>query len=143
MKMKVIGIVICIVLILPLFSISKAADPTAQLEIRLIGGLPLPFLFHYVGGVITNSGDTAVYNISYKLTIHGGILGTTDETLTGDTDEILPQNAYAVGMFNVYGFGRVTVTLVVSASNAANVTGTAQGLQIGGFTWIPFSWVTS
>ncbi|MBN1861802.1 MAG: hypothetical protein JW840_10125 [Candidatus Thermoplasmatota archaeon] len=141
MKKRIIGLGICTLLLFPLISLPSAADPAPDLMIKLVGGLPFPLLFHYVGGVISNKGDTAAYNISYTLTLRGGILGTTNETVNGNTEEILPQTAYAVGIFNAYGFGRVTLTLMVTASNAANVTDAVQGLQLGGFTWIPFSWM--
>ena len=141
MKKRIIVLSICTLLFLPLISFPSVADPAPELAIRLVGGLPIPILFHYVGGAISNIGDAAAYNISYSLTLRGGILETTNKTINGNTEEILPQHAYAVGIVNAYGFGRVTLTLQVTASNAANVTETVQGLQLGGFTWIPFSWI--
>jgi hypothetical protein len=121
--------------------LSASADPGAKLEINIMGGLPLPLFFHLVGGVIGNSGDATAENISFKLTITGGAIGGIDETYEGFTDAILPNSAYSVLLNNVYGFGRVTITLAASASNAENATGSAQGFQLREFTWVPFSWI--
>ena len=141
MQKKLVGIVVCMVVALSFFSSTTAADPDAQLEIKIVGGLPLPLFFHYVGGAVANIGDTSAYNITIIMTIRGGILGTTNETVVGYYDELPPQQAYGVGINNAYGFGLVTITLTASASNTENVTGIAHGVQMGGFTWIPFSWI--
>jgi hypothetical protein len=42
---------------------------------------------------------------------------------------------------DIVGFGPVLITMTASAINAENVTGTEKGFQIGGFTWVPFSWI--
>lgn len=141
MKKKIVGIVVCLLLAFPLFSFPTAADPDAELDLRIVGGLPLPFFLHYVGGAITNIGNNTAYNITMTMTIRGGIFDTTNDTVVAFSDELLPQQAYGVGINGAYGFGLVTITLSASASNAANVTATAKGIQIGGFTWVPLSWI--
>jgi hypothetical protein len=141
MKIKFIRIIVCMLLILPLFSLTTLADPGPKLEIKIVGSLPLPSFSHYVGGVIGNIGDAPAYNISCKMTIKGGFGNTISETRYGYTDEILPNNGYAVSILDAVGFGPVVVTMTASASNAENVTGTAKGFQISGFTWVPFSWI--
>ena len=75
------------------------------------------------------------------MTIKGGFGGTISETYYGYTNEILPNNGYAIAILDTVGFGPVLITMTVSAINAENVTGTAKGFQIGGFTWVPFSWI--
>jgi hypothetical protein len=143
MKIRALRIMVCLLLILPVFSLTAAANPGPKLEITIFGGLPLPRFSNYVGGVIGNIGDTPAYNISYKLTMKGGFGDTISETIQGDTNEILPNSGYAVIISDTFGFGPVTITLTASAENAENVTGTAQGHQCGGFTWVPFSWLSA
>lgn len=142
MSKRVVGILICLLMALPAFSLNTVADPGAELEIKIMGGLPLPLFFHLVGGVIGNIGDTTAYNISYKLTIKGGVFGDVQKTIEGFENEILPGNGLSVGMNNVYGFGLVVITLNASATNAENATDTGKGFQIGEFTWVPLSWIT-
>jgi hypothetical protein len=125
-----------------IFSLQAVADPGAELEIKIMGGLHLPLFLHLVGGVIGNDGDTTVYNVSYKLTINGGIFGGVHETFEGFTDAILPNTAYSVLLNDVYGFGLVVITLNASATNAENATGMGKGFQLGEFTWVPLSWIT-
>ena len=141
MKNKIVRIAICLLLILPVFSFTTVADPGPELEISIAGSLPLPFLSNAVGGVIGNIGDAPAYNITYDMTIQGGLNGAIYTKITGDTHEILPNNALSATIIDTYGFGPVTVTMTASASNAETVTATVKGFQIGGFTWIPFSWL--
>jgi hypothetical protein len=141
MRKRVIGILICLLLALPAFSSHATADPGAELEIKIMGGLPLPLFLHLVGGVIVNNGDTTAYNISYKLTINGGVFGGVHKTFEGFEDAILPDTAFSVLINDVYGFGLVDITLTASASNAENATGSGKGFQLRQFTWVPLSWV--
>jgi hypothetical protein len=141
MKIKLMRIMVCLLLILPVFSFTTVADPGPKLEIKIVGGLPINPFIHYVGGVIGNIGDAPAYNISCKMTIKGGFGGTISETRQGYADEILPNNGYAIAILDTVGFGPVLITMTASAINVENVTGTAKGFQIGGFTWVPFSWI--
>lgn len=142
MKIKLIGSIVCILLIVPVFSCITHADPGPKLEIYITGSLPIPVYCHIVGGAISNTGDATAYNISYEMTIKGGLGNTLDETYQGFEDEILPNYALGIATMYTYGFGPVVITLTASASNAETVTETAQGYQIGGFTLIPFSWLS-
>ena len=142
MKIQLIGGMICLLLMFPVFSFTTVADPGPQLEINLVGGLPLPTYSKYVGGVIGNIGDAPAYDVSYNMTIQGGVDGAINKRIAGYTDEISPNSGYAVSIIDTFGFGPVTITMTASSTNAKNVTGTAKGFQIGGFTWIPFSWLS-
>jgi len=143
MKIKVMRIMVCLLFLLPVFSFTTVAYPGPKLDITILGCLPLPHFSNYAGGVIGNIGDAPAYNISYKLTMKGGFGETISETIQGDTNEILPNNGYAVVISDVFGFGPVTITMTASAENAENVTGTAQGHQYRGFTWVPVSWLSA
>ena len=141
MNIKVIGIIICLLFTIPVIAAPVRADPGATLEIKIFGGLPLPLFIRQLAGAISNVGNTTAYNVSYLLTIHGGILGAIDESREGYAAEILPQQALGVTLMGTFGFGPVTITLNATASNAENVSGSARGFQLCEFTWVPFSWI--
>jgi hypothetical protein len=142
MKIKLIRIMVCLLLIFPVFSFTAIADPSTKLEISIKGSLLLPLYSNVVGGAISNTGDATAYNISYEMTIKGGFGDTINETIQGYEYEILPNYALGIAIMYIHGFGPVIITLTASASNAETVTGTAKGYQIGGFTWVPFSWLS-
>ena len=140
MKNKLVGILVCMLLLIPALSMSAAADSEAKLDIQIFGGFPLPVLIRNAGGVIVNIGDTTAYNISYTLSIIGGTSGNIDITYGGYYEYLEPGDALGVITPNANGFGLVTITLTASATNAGNVTETAKGFQLGYFTWVPMSW---
>jgi hypothetical protein len=145
LKNKLIGILVCMLLIIPALSMSAAADPEAKLDIQIFGGFPLPILIQNAGGVITNIGNNTAYNISYTLSIIGGTSGNINITYEGYYEylEPLSEGGKALGVMtpNANGFGLVTITLTASATNAENVTETAKGFQLGYITWVPMSWL--
>ena len=143
MKSTVMKSMVCLLLIIPVFSLTAAADPGPKLDITIVGCLPLPRFSNYVGGVIGNIGDAPAYNVSITLTMKGGFGDTISETIQGDTNLIAPNTGYAIGISDAFGFGPVTITLTASAENAENATGTARGYQYRGFTWVPFSWLSA
>ena len=144
MKNKLVGILVCMLLLIPALSMSAAADSEAKLDIQIFGGFPLPVLIRNAGGVIVNIGDTTAYNISYTLSIIGGTSGNINITYEGYYEYLEPLStggaALAVMTQNANGFGLVTITLTASATNADSVTVKAKGFQIGDFTWVPMSW---
>lgn len=142
MKQPFIRVILYMFVILPVFTTTAQAAPDTNLVIKIVGSLPLPYVSKNVVGLILNTGDDTAYNISYNITVTGGFGDTIHITDQGFENEILPQNAFAVGIYGTYGFGPVQITLTVSAANAENVTGSAKGFQFFGYTWIPFSWVS-
>ncbi len=144
MKNKLVGILVCMLLLIPALSMSAAADSEAKLDIQIFGGFPLPVLIRNAGGVIVNIGDATAYNISYTLSIIGGTSGNINITYEGYYEYLEPLStggdALGVMTTNANGFGLVTITLTASATNADNVTETAKGFQLGYFTWVPMSW---
>ena len=83
MKIKLIRIMVCLLLVVPVFSCTSLADPGPKLEISITGSLPIRPYSHLVGGTISNTGDTTAYNISYEMTIKGGFGDTIDVSLPG------------------------------------------------------------
>ena len=144
MKNKLVGILVCMLLLIPALSMSAAADSEAKLDIQIFGGFPIPVLIQYAGGVIMNIGDTTAYNISYTLSIIGETSGNINITYEGYYEYLEPLSTggdvLGVVTPDANGFGLVTVTLTASATNAGNVTETAKGFQLGYFSWVPMSW---
>ncbi len=142
MKIKLIRIMVCLLLIFPVFSFTTLADPDTELEIYILGSLPMRLYSRVMFGEIHNTGDTTAYNITYEITITGGFGETINETITGYESEVLPDYVLAIAVIDIHGVGPVYITFTVSASNAETVSGTAKGYQIGSYTWIPFSWLS-
>jgi hypothetical protein len=140
-RKSLIGIVICILLLLPAFSTPAAAESDTKLSLEIFGGLPLPGFIHTVGGVIVNIGDTSAYNVSYTLTITGGFNGDINKSASDNWIELSPGLGIAFGIMGTYGFGPVIITLTASALNAETATRTVRGFQMRGFTWVPLSWI--
>lgn len=138
MKKRIISILICILLALPIFSITAVAAPTSEIYIDVLGGYWFPKLIHFAGGMIINYDLTnTVYNITYNITVTGKVNATAE----GHYAHTGPERPIFVSIpGGLQGFGRVSITLTVSISNVYNTTKTAKGFQIGGFTWVPLSW---
>ena len=145
MEKKLIGIFVCTLLIFPALTMSAAADSETELDIQIFGGFPIPILIQYAGGVLTNIGNSTAYNISFTLSIIGGTSDSINITYEGFSEylEPLSESGSALGVMtpDVNGFGLVTITFSASATNAESVTVNAKGIQIGGITWVPLSWV--
>lgn len=140
MKITLIRILVCLLLIFPVFSVTTLANPDTELELYILGSLPIRLYSHAIFGEIHNTGNTTAYNVSYEITLTGGFGETINETITGYEPEILPDYLLAIAVMYIHGFGPVHITFTVSASNAETVSGTATGYQIGSYTWIPLSW---
>jgi len=145
MKIKICCIIIFILFVIPAISTSAVENQDAKLYIQIYGGLPLPVLIENVGGVIVNKGNTTAYDLSYTLSIFGGASGSINITSDGFSEYLDPfdSSGKSLGVFtpDVYGFGIVTITLSVSASNADDVIVNAKGFQFGDITWVPLSWI--
>lgn len=141
MKRKIVIIILFMLLLVPFFSTTVAEEPQTELELRIFGGFPLPFIFHSVGGSITNIGSNTANNITYTMTIKGGLFDMININFDGTYEEIIPGNAISISTPEPFGFGPVTVTFTADASNADRVNATAKGFQLRDFTWIPYSWI--
>jgi len=141
MNMKIVGTIFFMLLLISAFLPTVLADPQTELEIHIFGGFPLPFMFHSVGGSITNIGNETAYNITYNMTITGGFLGLINVGFGGFYEKIIQGNAIGISTPEPFGLGPVTVTFSAEASNADLVNISANGFQFRDFTWIPYSWI--
>ena len=146
MKIKIICMIIFMLFVIPAISTSAIADENAKLEVQIYGGFPMPMLIRNVGGVIVNTGNITAYNLSYTLSIMGGTSDSINYTTDGFIEDLDPFDASgkSIGVFTpeIFGFGIITITLSVTASNADDLTVRANGIQFGDITWVPLSWIT-
>ncbi len=143
-KMLPFGICIMLVLTLPIvtsisqetYTTSLSNNQNTELKILFFGSLQL-FLLPGVGYGIENRGGESAYNVTATFTLEGGLSDSIYFTETRDYTEILP--GYTSGrswIRAIDGFGLVTITVNVGASNAEDIEKTANGFQIGFRTFI-------
>jgi energy-converting hydrogenase Eha subunit A len=141
MNFKRVSILLCLLLLAPLVSASPA-DPGPELQIDILGSFPIPVLASSITGVVSNTGDAPLYNVSYEMTVQGGLLGALNVTYVDTWSEIPAGSSLGVAIVELHGFGPVSITLTASATDVQTMTITAKGIQLGFFTWVPFSWVS-
>lgn len=123
MKKKIIGLLTCAVLLSPIISITVSAETGPELEINFTGSLGMKLL-------ISNNGDQTATDVECSLQVNGGLLGYINKTGLG-TISSLPVGMEDVGVqVYLFGFGIVTITATVEASNAPRVEKTVNGLVI-------------
>jgi hypothetical protein len=126
-----IGMIVIILILLPALSTPSVAESETELSIGICSG------FAVVNKWIMNIGDNPAYNVSYTSSITGGFNNNINITTSSNVSKIPPK--YAMGsLTKMFGFGPVTITLSVSASNADNITKSVKGFQIGRRTLISF-----
>jgi len=93
---------------------------------------------------IKNSGTESAYEISSTTTVKGGILNSIDLIHVCEGCDVCGTSLAAGAIKSestreagfLFGFGSITITVSAQASNAEQVTATAQGTIIGPFVMI-------
>ena len=146
MKRKIVIVVMCFLFIFIMLDLSAIAEQQdvinesmhqqTELETHFIGiirGGILPT----VGYSIDNIGNEIALNIVATFIIEGGF---TDDIYLLDSlvkTELEPDiSVVKSGIFSLFGFGVLTVTLDVDAENAESIHRSAKGFQIGFRTFI-------
>jgi hypothetical protein len=130
-KNPLVGMIVIILIVLPAISTPSVAEPDTELSIGICYGLTV------VDGWIMNIGGNPAYNVSYTFSITGGFHNDINVTASDNVSEMPPKSAMGV-LSTMHGFGPVTITLSVSASNADNMTKVVHGFQVGKRTLISF-----
>ena len=130
-KKSLVGMIVSILIVVPAVSTPSAAESDTELSIGICGG------FIAIDGWIMNIGDNPAYNVSYTFSMTGGFHNDINVTASDIVSEMPPKSAMGV-LSNTYGFGPVTITLSVSASNADNMTKLVNGFQVGKRSLISF-----
>ncbi len=139
MKKRTIYTLVCMLLAVPLFSFTAAAAPTADFNVQVLGGNFLPSFMHFTGGTLINYDlSNATYDVTYRIEVTGKINTSYEATYVHDG----PERPMFVTIPNgTQGLGVIIVKLTVSTSDGYSIAKSAKGIQIGGFTWIPLSWM--
>lgn len=130
-KKPLVGMIVSILIVVPVVSTPAAAESETELSIGICGG------FFAINGWIMNIGDNPAYNVSYIFSMIGGFHNDINVTASDMMSEMPSESAMGV-LSDTYGFGPVTITLSVSASNADNMTKLVKGFQVGKRTLISF-----
>jgi len=85
--------------------------------------------------IIRNIGDYTAWDVTWNVTITGGILGLLHKTVIGTIPELGPGNETVVTLGSVVGLGPITLTVRVSAANVREIGTTLQAILIFIF-WI-------
>ena len=116
--------------------IDASLHQQTELHTRFIGAIRGGIL-PTVGYSIDNLGDEIARKITATFVIEGGF---DSEIYLFDSllkTELEPRNSVTKsGVFSLYGFGPLTVTLDVDAENSESIHRTAKGFQIGYRTYI-------
>jgi len=141
MKRRMLKLLICLLIILPILPVNLSADQTPQLEIAILGSLRL-LGTDRVGGIIVNVGNTTAYDVYYNFTVKGGFDNSIDFMRQGYAGDIPGREGDKTHSFGVvfprqvYGFGPIVITMAATSSNAEDITHTVQGFQMGYFTLV-------
>ena len=79
------------------------------------------------GITIENVGDANATNVEYNVNITGGIFDLIDKQLDGDIENLGPAEKKVVEIPKFFGLGKFVITAEARASNAPEVTETAEG----------------
>ena len=145
MLKKLIGIVICMLMVIPVFSTSIAADSGAELEIEISDYFEStnPIIRSSLGVQIENVGDETASGIAVDFWVSGGIFSKLRERLKMEDywayggNKIEPdKKTYCPIYLNWLYLGNIEMTAKVWADNAEPVTKTINAFASVGFIWV-------
>lgn len=84
--------------------------------------------------IIKNIGNVTAWDVTASVTIKGGIFGHINKTRSVTVPELPPQNPTIIMKIGfLFGFGKITITIVVKAVNVRGRKATATATLIGFF----------
>ena len=135
MKKKIIGIVVCTLLItIPVCALPISESIEPKLKVGVFGASIMAL--RQAGGIIWNDGLDMVQDVKYTFTIRGGNDNSINITISDDAGDgdIEVNQVYTISTKEARGYGPVTLTMTATSSNADEATATSQGFQIGPYT---------
>jgi len=82
---------------------------------------------------IKNTGESTAENVTYELTVKGGILGLINKTITGTVTALDVNKEEPISTGLIFGLGRIDITITADADNADPVSKSYSGLVLGLF----------
>jgi hypothetical protein len=82
---------------------------------------------------IKNTGEATAQNITWQVSVRGGIFNKINNTFNGTQTELIPADEILVRFGMIIGFGPIVVTMSASALNGKEVT-----ITINGFVFLFF-----
>ena len=121
MKKKIAGIFVCMLILVPVLSVTSAANQTAELEIRAVDEGLLVGIAALIENIGDNDAEDVEWSIEFKsgtiLLPFGGIRkGSFNNIPAGERKSIFSGPVFGIGFLRP-----VEVTVTVSASNADTV----------------------
>jgi hypothetical protein len=135
MKLKVLGISVCMLLItIPVFQMSSAKEQGAALEIEFFGGLE-------TGMKLRNIGDADALFIYWNISLEGGFLKKINISKTGFIGSLPPHNGMVdlvvtLPSDQISGFGKVTITATADSLFTSPIEKEVEGLLLFFFVLI-------
>jgi len=135
MKKKILGILVCAVLItLSIFPMSSAEERGAALEIEIFGGFK-------TGIIIRNVGDTDALLVSWNVSLEGGFLKKINVSSLGFVGSLPPHNGMVdlvitLPADQITGFGKVTIIATADSLFTSQIKKEAEGLLLFFFVLI-------
>ena len=129
MKIKIIGSIICILLLtIPVLSTASTEPKGAVLELEIFGGLR-------TGAKIRNVGDTDALFVYYNVSINGGFLKPVNYTITGGVGSLPVHNGaidLVITIPSTYtqAFGKVTITATTDSLLTSPITKQTDALML-------------
>ena len=145
MKMKMVGILVCILMFIPVLSTSVVANSGPEIDFELRGWLSkTTILTSKFGALIENIGDETALDIVVEVWISGGIFEKLRERLevrdywafAGGDLEPAGEDWCPLGGLNPFYLGQIELTATVSADNAEPVNHKLTGLVGFAVLWI-------
>ena len=140
MKKKIIGIIICMLLIIISIPISMAipeqdslnVSSVPNLEVRIMSGVEILS----IAFTVENIGDTTVHDVKLiDMAVEGNVLYNSRIWLVSSELEPSQKAHYATDM--ILGFGKFTVTLTVTSEEGDSISTSANGFIFGLIYIIP------
>ena len=129
MKTKLVGILVCMLLItIPISQMSSAEEQGAALEIEFFGGLK-------TGMIIRNIGDTDALFVYWNISIDGGFIKKVNISKSGFIGSLPPHDdmidlVITLPKDQISGFGKVTIKATADSLFTSRIEKEVDGLLL-------------
>ena len=136
--MKKTAFVLCLILFIPVFSITAVADPDPNLEIEIRGVFSKNVVINRNFRIlIENIGDETALGTECEIWVFGGFRSNARTYWGLNVGDIMPGTSKVVPFhdFNLPFFGIIEITVQVQAENMESINMSIKSIALG-FIWI-------